>query len=114
MDTQCPNRDAEAICTMTLIKFQLALIALKTAPISRQVLYYKIGQWCKLICGDIPQIPEDTTGGIICSAVELQVQIGWENFIKGHVAKQWCNAQKVTGLLYQQIQPLTVISGQQH
>eukprot|EP00957_Ditylum_brightwellii_P128939 9836751-Ditylum_brightwellii.AAC.1 len=91
---QCPHKDAEAIGTMALTKFQLVLIAMKMAPIIQQVLYYEMDQWCKLICGDIPQIPADNTGKILCSAIELQVQIGWGNFIEGHVAKQWSCAQK--------------------
>eukprot|EP00957_Ditylum_brightwellii_P109389 8343877-Ditylum_brightwellii.AAC.1 len=111
---QYPHKDTVAIHTMALTKFRLALIAMKTAPIIRQVLCYKMGQWCKLLCGDIPQILADTTEEILCSAVELQAQIGWEVFTQGHVTKQWSQAQKVTGMLYQQLQPLTVISGQQN
>eukprot|EP00957_Ditylum_brightwellii_P044890 3404509-Ditylum_brightwellii.AAC.1 len=62
-----------------------------------------MGQWCKLICGDIPQILTDTAGEILSSAVEFQVQIAWEKFMKGRVAKQWSQVQKVTGMLYQQL-----------
>eukprot|EP00957_Ditylum_brightwellii_P130806 9978302-Ditylum_brightwellii.AAC.1 len=78
---------------------------MNTVPIIRQVLHYKVGQWCELICGDIPQIPTDTTGKTIWLTVEIQADIGWDNFIKGHAAKHWSWAQKS----YKSALPMTKI-----
>eukprot|EP00957_Ditylum_brightwellii_P049369 3745230-Ditylum_brightwellii.AAC.1 len=66
---------------------------MNTAPIIRQVLCYKVAQWCKLTCGTPPCLPTDATAEILSAAVEIQRDLGWHNFIKGHMAKEWCLAQ---------------------
>eukprot|EP00957_Ditylum_brightwellii_P118841 9064688-Ditylum_brightwellii.AAC.1 len=40
-----------------------------------------------------PRIPNDHTGLKLCNAVETQHELGWSNFMKGRIAKQWCEAQ---------------------
>eukprot|EP00957_Ditylum_brightwellii_P059035 4477417-Ditylum_brightwellii.AAC.1 len=35
----------------------------------------------------------DATAEILLAAVEIQQELGWHNFIKGHMAKEWCLAQ---------------------
>eukprot|EP00957_Ditylum_brightwellii_P181549 13828718-Ditylum_brightwellii.AAC.1 len=66
---------------------------MRTVPIIRQVLHYKVGQWCKLLCNNFPQIPSNATGDVLCTAVEFQADIDWDNFIKGRVSKHWYHTQ---------------------
>eukprot|EP00957_Ditylum_brightwellii_P078161 5942441-Ditylum_brightwellii.AAC.1 len=40
-----------------------------------------------------PRIPTDSTGLKLCDAVETQHDLGWNNSMKGRIAKQWCTAQ---------------------
>eukprot|EP00957_Ditylum_brightwellii_P208376 15357090-Ditylum_brightwellii.AAC.1 len=66
---------------------------MKTTSIIKQNLYYKVCQWCKLNCDTIPEIPSDATGDLLCTMVEYQAEIGWDNFVKGRVSKHWSFAQ---------------------
>eukprot|EP00957_Ditylum_brightwellii_P067328 5110087-Ditylum_brightwellii.AAC.1 len=61
---------------------------MKTAPIIRQVLCYKVAQWCNLPCGTPPRLPMDATAVSLSAAVETQGDLGWHNFIKGRMAKE--------------------------
>eukprot|EP00957_Ditylum_brightwellii_P151289 11520136-Ditylum_brightwellii.AAC.1 len=56
-----------------------------------------------------PRIPSDPTGSKICNAVETQHELGWNNFMKGRIAKQWCKAQA----LYCRSLPKPKMSGMQ-
>eukprot|EP00957_Ditylum_brightwellii_P122662 9354139-Ditylum_brightwellii.AAC.1 len=40
-----------------------------------------------------PRIPSDPTGLKLCNTVESQHELGWNNFMKGRIAKKWCEAQ---------------------
>eukprot|EP00957_Ditylum_brightwellii_P111930 8536110-Ditylum_brightwellii.AAC.1 len=40
-----------------------------------------------------PRIPSNPTGSKLCDSVETQHELGWNNFMKGRIAKQWCKAQ---------------------
>eukprot|EP00957_Ditylum_brightwellii_P135555 10335847-Ditylum_brightwellii.AAC.1 len=39
------------------------------------------------------RILPDSTGNILRDAIDTQYDLGWNNFIKGQVAKQWSQAQ---------------------
>eukprot|EP00957_Ditylum_brightwellii_P199680 15222108-Ditylum_brightwellii.AAC.1 len=43
----------------------------------------------------LPRIPTDTTGMKLYKAVETQHDLGWNKFMKGRFAKQWCTVQVV-------------------
>eukprot|EP00957_Ditylum_brightwellii_P173128 13180186-Ditylum_brightwellii.AAC.1 len=79
---QCQHEDSIAIRTLALTLFKSELLHLKTAPILREVLYYKVAQWCKLSSIPVPLIPDDEVGDMIRDAVEDQNKIGWDNLIK--------------------------------
>eukprot|EP00957_Ditylum_brightwellii_P134612 10262305-Ditylum_brightwellii.AAC.1 len=66
---------------------------MKTAPIIRQVLYYKVAQWCCLPTPTLPSIPSDSTGDTLRDAIDTQRDLSWQNFMKGRVAKHWTQAQ---------------------
>ena len=68
---------------------------MKTAPIIRQVLYYKVAQWCCLPTPTPPRIPSDSIGDTLRDAIDTQRDLGWQNFMKGRVAKHWTQAQGV-------------------
>eukprot|EP00957_Ditylum_brightwellii_P206164 15347098-Ditylum_brightwellii.AAC.1 len=57
------------------------------------VLYFKVAQWCKMLSLLPPRIPTDSTGLKLYNAVETQYDLGWNNFMKGRIAKQWCTTQ---------------------
>eukprot|EP00957_Ditylum_brightwellii_P007382 559429-Ditylum_brightwellii.AAC.1 len=40
-----------------------------------------------------PRNPTDPTGSKLCNAVESQHDLGWNNFMKGRIAKEWYKAQ---------------------
>eukprot|EP00957_Ditylum_brightwellii_P056006 4244294-Ditylum_brightwellii.AAC.1 len=42
-----------------------------------------------------PQIPRDDLGQHLMAAVEVQHDLGWDNFMKGRVATHWGHAQEV-------------------
>eukprot|EP00957_Ditylum_brightwellii_P103776 7905806-Ditylum_brightwellii.AAC.1 len=90
---QCPHEDAISLCSLAIMKFKSSLIKIHTAPIIQQVLYYKVAQWYKMPCILPPRIPSNPTGLKLCNAVETQHELGWNNFMKGRIAKQWCEAQ---------------------
>eukprot|EP00957_Ditylum_brightwellii_P019403 1463869-Ditylum_brightwellii.AAC.1 len=89
----CNHDDSVALCTLTLTKFKSALIKMKTVPIICQVLCYNVAQWCKLPCGTPPCLPTDATTVSLSAAVKTQGYLGWHNFIKGRMAKEWCQTQ---------------------
>eukprot|EP00957_Ditylum_brightwellii_P102082 7780962-Ditylum_brightwellii.AAC.1 len=66
---------------------------MKTTPIIRQVICYKVAQWCNLSCGIPSHIPGDTPSAILSDAVETQYYLSWDNFMKGRITKEWCQAQ---------------------
>eukprot|EP00957_Ditylum_brightwellii_P155071 11804033-Ditylum_brightwellii.AAC.1 len=92
---QCPHNDAILLRSLALTKFKSSLIKIQTAPIIQQVLYYKVSQWCKMLSLQPPRILTDIAGTKLCNAVETQHDLGWNNFMKGRIAKQWCMAQTV-------------------
>ena len=59
---QCPHGDAILLRMLALTKFCSELQKMHTAPIIRQVLYYKVAQWCQLPQVTPPRIPPDSTG----------------------------------------------------
>eukprot|EP00957_Ditylum_brightwellii_P104059 7927745-Ditylum_brightwellii.AAC.1 len=61
---------------------------MNTAPIIRQVLCYKVAQWCKLTSGTPPRLPTDATAEILSATVKIQQELGWHNFIKGCMTKE--------------------------
>eukprot|EP00957_Ditylum_brightwellii_P122365 9331885-Ditylum_brightwellii.AAC.1 len=80
---QCPHEDAILLRSLSITKFKSSLIQIHTAPIIQQVLYYKVAQWCKMLCILPSRIPIDPTGSMLCNAVETQHELGWNNFMKG-------------------------------
>eukprot|EP00957_Ditylum_brightwellii_P009194 695497-Ditylum_brightwellii.AAC.1 len=90
---QCPHNDAILLRSLALAKFKSSLIKIQTAPIIRQVLYYKVARWCKMPSLLLPRFPTDITGTKLCNTVETQHDLGWNDFMKGRIAKQWCAAQ---------------------
>eukprot|EP00957_Ditylum_brightwellii_P024272 1830806-Ditylum_brightwellii.AAC.1 len=46
-----------------------------------------------MLCILPPRIPSNPTGSKLCNAVETQHELGWNNFMKGKIATQWCVAQ---------------------
>eukprot|EP00957_Ditylum_brightwellii_P209834 15363465-Ditylum_brightwellii.AAC.1 len=59
----------------------------------KQVLHYKVAQWCKLP-GLTPLIVlQDAIGLALGKAIEEQADLGWHNFIKGCILKHWAEAQ---------------------
>eukprot|EP00957_Ditylum_brightwellii_P037026 2803365-Ditylum_brightwellii.AAC.1 len=42
-----------------------------------------------------PRIPSNPTGSKLCNTVESQHELGWNNFMKGKISKQWCEAQSL-------------------
>eukprot|EP00957_Ditylum_brightwellii_P094006 7158053-Ditylum_brightwellii.AAC.1 len=64
-----------------------------TAPIIHQVLYYKVAQWCQMPKITQSRIPPDSTGNYLRNAVDMQLDMGWSNFMKGQVSHHWCQAQ---------------------
>eukprot|EP00957_Ditylum_brightwellii_P126807 9666324-Ditylum_brightwellii.AAC.1 len=44
-------------------------------------------------CIMLPRIPSNSTGSKLCNAVESQHELGWNNFMKDRIAKEWCEAQ---------------------
>eukprot|EP00957_Ditylum_brightwellii_P027408 2072258-Ditylum_brightwellii.AAC.1 len=90
---QCPHDNALSLRSLALTKFKSSLIKMSTAPIIWQVLYYKVAQWCRLPTITPLRILSDSTGNILRDAVDTQHDLGWQNFMKGRVAKQWSQAQ---------------------
>eukprot|EP00957_Ditylum_brightwellii_P176097 13409102-Ditylum_brightwellii.AAC.1 len=84
---QCQHTDAVAVHTLAMTKFRSTLIKMKTAPIIRQIIYHQVAHWCKLPCGLPPSVPTDATGALVLRVDAAQVDIGWNNFIKGKIAK---------------------------
>eukprot|EP00957_Ditylum_brightwellii_P055545 4209629-Ditylum_brightwellii.AAC.1 len=66
---------------------------MNTAPIIHQFLCYKVTQWCKLTWVTPSRLPTDATAEILSAAVKNQQDLGWHNFIKGRMAKEWCLTQ---------------------
>eukprot|EP00957_Ditylum_brightwellii_P095199 7250358-Ditylum_brightwellii.AAC.1 len=66
---------------------------MKTAPLICQNIHYRVAQWCKLPCGTPPRVLLDATGALVSRADSTKDDIGWNNFIKGRIAKEWCQAQ---------------------
>eukprot|EP00957_Ditylum_brightwellii_P110149 8401380-Ditylum_brightwellii.AAC.1 len=79
--------------TLALTKLKSELLKMKTALIIHQVIYYKVAQWCNLLCGMPPCIPRDATGVILSDAVKTQGYLSLDNFMKGRIAKEWYQAQ---------------------
>eukprot|EP00957_Ditylum_brightwellii_P166218 12653742-Ditylum_brightwellii.AAC.1 len=52
-----------------------------------------MAQWCKMPGIMPPRVPSDPTCSELCNAVESQHELGWNNFMKGRIAKEWCEAQ---------------------
>eukprot|EP00957_Ditylum_brightwellii_P110682 8440858-Ditylum_brightwellii.AAC.2 len=50
-------------------------------------------KWCRLPCGSHPIIPTDKIGDRIQEAIEEQNDIGWDNFLEGHILYKWSHAQ---------------------
>eukprot|EP00957_Ditylum_brightwellii_P048445 3676032-Ditylum_brightwellii.AAC.2 len=54
---------------------------------------YKIAQWCVMTTGTIPRTADEKIGVILCSTVDDQQAIGWNNFMKGRLSIKWKVAQ---------------------
>eukprot|EP00957_Ditylum_brightwellii_P194774 14835971-Ditylum_brightwellii.AAC.1 len=93
LQAKCGHNDAIAIRSLAVIKFKADLSKFKTCPIIKQVLIYKVPQWCKLPLNGAPLVPGDATGIALHQAIDKQHKIGWDNFIKGRVSKKWSVAQ---------------------
>eukprot|EP00957_Ditylum_brightwellii_P162075 12339534-Ditylum_brightwellii.AAC.1 len=68
---QCQHTDSVALRTLAITAFKFALIKLETAPILRDVLCYKVAQWCKMPPLNVPRIPNDEVG-------EGHISIKWK------------------------------------
>eukprot|EP00957_Ditylum_brightwellii_P009341 706919-Ditylum_brightwellii.AAC.1 len=66
-----------------------------TAPIIRSVLRYKIAQYLKIDHTATPTIPDDLVGNTLGQGIEKQAHIGWDNFLKGRVSKEFSDAQQI-------------------
>eukprot|EP00957_Ditylum_brightwellii_P175622 13371562-Ditylum_brightwellii.AAC.1 len=73
---QYPHDDAISLQSLALTKFKSLLIKMSTAPIIRQVLYYKVAQWCCLPEITPLHILSDSTGDILCNAADTQHDLG--------------------------------------
>eukprot|EP00957_Ditylum_brightwellii_P094793 7218641-Ditylum_brightwellii.AAC.1 len=71
----CQHDDAIALQTLALTKFRSKLIKQKTASVIKQVLYYKLTQWCKLPALMPPLIPRDAAGDSVREALEEQSEL---------------------------------------
>eukprot|EP00957_Ditylum_brightwellii_P010984 832685-Ditylum_brightwellii.AAC.1 len=67
----------------------------KTAPIIQLVLRYKIAQYLKIDHTVVPTIPDDLVGNTLGQGIEQQGHIGWDNFLKGRVYKEFGDAQQI-------------------
>eukprot|EP00957_Ditylum_brightwellii_P031086 2354885-Ditylum_brightwellii.AAC.1 len=67
----------------------------KTALIIRLVLRYKIAQYLKIDNTGVPTTPDDQLGNILSQGIEKQAHIGWKNFLKGRVSKEFGDAQQI-------------------
>eukprot|EP00957_Ditylum_brightwellii_P021561 1625428-Ditylum_brightwellii.AAC.1 len=76
------------------MKFRSELIKQKIAPIIKQMLYFKVAQWCKLPGLTPPIVPQDAAGLALGKAIEEQADLGWHNFIKGRISKHWAETQQ--------------------
>eukprot|EP00957_Ditylum_brightwellii_P049721 3770534-Ditylum_brightwellii.AAC.1 len=90
---QCQHTDTVAVRTLAVTKFRSTLIKMKTAPILCQIIYHQVAHWCKLPSGSPPSVPTDATGALVLRADAAQDDIGWNNFIKGRIVKDWYLAQ---------------------
>eukprot|EP00957_Ditylum_brightwellii_P043577 3303316-Ditylum_brightwellii.AAC.1 len=91
----CTHDDSIAIRTLAVTKFKSSLLQCKTALIICSTLIYKLSQWLGLATAPPPIIPSDRLGMILCTTVEEQAEIGWENFIKGRISICWGDAQQI-------------------
>eukprot|EP00957_Ditylum_brightwellii_P004339 329330-Ditylum_brightwellii.AAC.1 len=80
---QCQHDDTIAIRPLAITTFKSELLTLGTSPIIKQVMYYKIMQWCNMPPYSALRIATDTIGEAIHRAIEDQHCIGWDNFMKG-------------------------------
>eukprot|EP00957_Ditylum_brightwellii_P150030 11425775-Ditylum_brightwellii.AAC.1 len=65
---------------------------MKTNPIIRQVIVYKVQQWLGIFATP-PEIPRDALGDHLTNAVSSQQELGWDNFIKGRISTDWGDTQ---------------------
>eukprot|EP00957_Ditylum_brightwellii_P080369 6112739-Ditylum_brightwellii.AAC.1 len=70
------------IGSLAITTFKVELINLHTAPVIKQVIIYKVLQWCKLPLNDVPQVPTDEMGQVLWQALEEKSELGWHHFIK--------------------------------
>eukprot|EP00957_Ditylum_brightwellii_P177341 13508565-Ditylum_brightwellii.AAC.1 len=86
---------------LALTTFKSELLKLGTAPIIKQVMHYKIMQWCHMPTISAPRIANNEIGEAICGAIEDQHCIGWDNFMKGRISIKW----KISQQLFHNTQP---------
>eukprot|EP00957_Ditylum_brightwellii_P017741 1336284-Ditylum_brightwellii.AAC.1 len=55
----CQHNNIITIQMLALTTFKSELLKLGTAPIIKQVMYYKITQWCNMPTSSAPRIPND-------------------------------------------------------
>eukprot|EP00957_Ditylum_brightwellii_P190000 14464698-Ditylum_brightwellii.AAC.2 len=55
-----------AVRTLAITMFLSKPLKLKIAFIMKQVICYKIAQWCKLPIGPDPRLAEDEISNVIC------------------------------------------------
>eukprot|EP00957_Ditylum_brightwellii_P066880 5076072-Ditylum_brightwellii.AAC.1 len=87
---QCRHDNAIAIKVLALTQFKSNLIQSKTSPAICNVILYKMAQWLHVPWNQaIPTVHSNHLGNNLRLALEQQVAIGWKNFAKGQISKEW-------------------------
>eukprot|EP00957_Ditylum_brightwellii_P025787 1950608-Ditylum_brightwellii.AAC.1 len=64
-------------------------------PILKQVLIYKVSQYLGMLGENIARIPNDQISSALSTALEVQAELGWDNFLKVRLSKQWKHVQQL-------------------
>eukprot|EP00957_Ditylum_brightwellii_P028253 2133932-Ditylum_brightwellii.AAC.1 len=100
---QCRHDDAIAIKVLALTQLKSNLIQSKTSPAIRNVILYKMVQWLHVPLNQaILTVHSDHLGDNLRLALEQQAAIGWNNFAKGQISKEWGAMQQI---FYDQFYP---------
>eukprot|EP00957_Ditylum_brightwellii_P053693 4068064-Ditylum_brightwellii.AAC.1 len=91
----CINADSVAINALAITKLCASLLKCKTAPITRDVLTYKLSQLMHLATGNTLSVHCNNLGHNLSLVLEEQADISWENFVKGRVSEQWGKSQHI-------------------
>eukprot|EP00957_Ditylum_brightwellii_P068661 5212275-Ditylum_brightwellii.AAC.1 len=82
---QCKHKSSVCDRIAALTQLSTNLTALCTAPILKDVITSTIATWCGLQYS-LPTVPMDTVGMEINTTQASQLEIGWDNFLKGRVS----------------------------